>query len=172
VKPPHLYRRYGRRDSPSLQRSRVRKTHYALYARTPVFVAADVRAFFNANSYRILTITLCRARLPRLRHSGLPDQKIRVHVRSRRRNLNQFTEALGALAANTLYMQITRPRWFRMPCPSGPNQALMFRTAGANTTKVCGGDWKTRRAFWAIRAVLTRCTSRKLMSARLSGRAM
>src|SRR5437762_8820994 len=86
-----------------------RGAHDSPVARTPVFIAdvrASLRPAFGSLSSR-------RARLPRFRTQRLAgSEKIRVHVRSLRRDHESLHRSTRALALHALYAGLRRPRWF------------------------------------------------------------
>src|SRR5437867_8807739 len=104
-----------------LQRGRPeRRADASPAARTSLFIA-DVRASLHP-AFR--SLSPCRARLPGLRTQRLAGpEKIRVYVRSLRRDHESLHRSARALAFYSLHAGLRRPRWFSHGLsPSGPDR--------------------------------------------------
>src|SRR5262249_24027273 len=111
---------------------------------------ADVRA-----SLRPATRSLspCGSRLPGLRtQRRAGPEKIRVYVRSVRRDQESLHRSTRALALHALHAGLRRPRRISHGFgPSGPDRGSHRQDAVAHNEGL-GANWKPRRAFWADRA--------------------
>src|SRR5205807_5597459 len=86
-----------------------RRADAAPAARTPLFIA-DVRAALRP-AFR--SLSPCRARLPGLRTQRLAGpEKIRVYLRSLRRDHESLYRSARALAFYSLHAGLRRPGWF------------------------------------------------------------
>src|SRR5438876_9428677 len=104
-----------------LQRGRSERRAYAApVARTSLFIA-DVRAFLRP-AFR--SLSPCRARLPGLRTQRLAGpEKIRVYVRSLRRDHESLYRSAWALALHAFHAGLRRPRC----SPDGVSPSLPAR---------------------------------------------
>src|SRR6266516_3474978 len=116
-------------------------------ARTSLFIA-DVRAALRP-AFR--SLSPCRARLPGLRTQRLAGpEKIRVYIRSLRRDHESLHRSARALALYSLHAGLRRPCWFSHgPGPPGPDR-------GSHRPGRCGAQRRSWRELEDAARVLGR----------------